>query len=194
MAYINGYAYLVGLTAVVITLAWTSATFIFQIANTLNITQISSQGANVGLYIGLIIGATLYNLLGLKYSAYLNKFMGKKKKSLLLPRKKLTPLFLTCIVGWVLIGTLVIIVAIPAMAPTHNSAAWVFTEFTNNTGYTNKGLVFFVGMVSCFEKKKTKISCSITYSYPIVTKWLGIGWLRNRCTNCRGKQKKNKNR
>ncbi|KAG2199308.1 hypothetical protein INT47_012942 [Mucor saturninus] len=125
MAYINGYAYLVGLTAVVITLAWTSATFIFQIANTLNITQISSQGANVGLYIGLIIGATLYNLLGLKYSAYLNKFM----------------------VGWVLLGTLIIIIAIPAMAPTHNSATWVFTEFTNNTGYSNKGIVFFVGML-----------------------------------------------
>jgi Na+/proline symporter len=81
MAYINGYAYLVGLTAVVITLAWTSATFIFAIANTLNITQITSQGANIGLYIGLIVGATLYNLLGLKYSAYLNKFMGKHEKN-----------------------------------------------------------------------------------------------------------------
>jgi hypothetical protein len=76
MAYINGYAYLVGLIAVVVTLAWTSATFIFSIANTLNITQITSQGANVGLYIGLIIASTLYNLLGLRFSAYLNKFMG----------------------------------------------------------------------------------------------------------------------
>ncbi|GAA5813670.1 hypothetical protein MFLAVUS_007156 [Mucor flavus] len=125
MAYINGYAYLVGLTAVVITLAWTSATFIFQIANTLNITQIDSQGANVGLYIGLIIAATLYNLLGLRFSAYLNKFM----------------------VGWVLVGTLIIIIAVPVMAPTHQTAEWVFTEFTNNTGYTNNGIVFFIGML-----------------------------------------------
>lgn len=76
MAYINGYAYLVGLIAVVVTLAFTSASFIFDIANTLNIVQIDSQGAVVGLYIGLIIASTLYNLLGLRFSAYLNKFMG----------------------------------------------------------------------------------------------------------------------
>lgn len=76
MAYINGYAYLVGLIAVVVTLAFTSSTFIFNIANTLNIVQIESQGAIVGLYIGLIIASTLYNLLGLRFSAYLNKFMG----------------------------------------------------------------------------------------------------------------------
>lgn len=55
---------------------------------------------------------------------------------------------LLCLVGWVLLGTLIIIIAVPVMAPTHNSATWVFTEFTNNTGYSNKGLVFFVGMVS----------------------------------------------
>lgn len=125
MAYINGYAYLVGLIAVVVTLAFTSASFIFDIANTLNIVQIDSQGAVVGLYIGLIIASTLYNLLGLRFSAYLNKFM----------------------VAWVLIGTVVIIVAVPAMAPSHNSAKWVFTEFINNTGYTSMPIVFFVGML-----------------------------------------------
>lgn len=56
--------------------------------------------------------------------------------------------FFTCLVAWVLIGTVIIIVAVPVMAPSHNSATWVFTEFTNNTGYSNKGIVFFVGMVS----------------------------------------------
>lgn len=44
------------------------------------------------------------------------------------------------------------------MAPTHQTAEWVFTEFTNNTGYTNNGIVFFIGMVSLahfsFFKKK----------------------------------------
>ena len=33
------------------------------------------------------------------------------------------------------------------MAPSHNTAKWVFTEFTNDTGYENLALVFFVGMV-----------------------------------------------
>jgi hypothetical protein len=40
------------------------------------------------------------------------------------------------------------IITVPAMAPTHNSAEWVFTAFTNNTGYSNNGLAFFIGMVS----------------------------------------------
>jgi amino acid transporter len=77
MAWVNGWAYLTGLIAVTITLAWTSADFIYMIANTLNENQIDSQGASVGLYIGIVIAGTLYNLLGLRFSAYLNKFMGK---------------------------------------------------------------------------------------------------------------------
>lgn len=52
------------------------------------------------------------------------------------------------IVFWVAIGTIVILCVVPAMAPTHNTAKWVFTEFTNNTGYENLGLVFFIGMVN----------------------------------------------
>jgi amino acid transporter len=33
------------------------------------------------------------------------------------------------------------------MAPSHKSAKWVFTEFANNTGYNNNGLVFFLGLL-----------------------------------------------
>jgi amino acid transporter len=33
------------------------------------------------------------------------------------------------------------------MAPSHKSAKWVFTEFANNTGYSNSGLVFFLGLL-----------------------------------------------
>lgn len=76
MAWINGYAYLIGLVTANITLAWTSAEFIFNVANVLNVKQIDSQGATVGLYCGIIIVATLYNLLGMKFSGYLNKFLG----------------------------------------------------------------------------------------------------------------------
>ncbi|KAI9359504.1 amino acid/polyamine transporter I [Pilaira anomala] len=94
-------------------------------ANVLNVTQITSQGATVGLYCAIVIMTTSYNLLGMKFSAYLNKFL----------------------VFWVGIGTIIIICVVPAMAPTHNSAKWVFTEFINNTGYENSGLVFFIGML-----------------------------------------------
>lgn len=49
---------------------------------------------------------------------------------------------------WVGIGTIIIVCTVPAMAPTHNTAKWVFTEFLNETGYESMALVFFVGMVS----------------------------------------------
>lgn len=125
MAWITGYAYLTGLIAVVITLAWTGASMIYGVANLLNENQINSQGASVGLYIALVVGGTVYCMFGLRFSAYLNKFM----------------------VVWVLIGTLVIIIAVPCLAPKHNSAKWVFTEFMNSTGYENSGLTFLIGMV-----------------------------------------------
>jgi len=126
MAWINGYAYLTGLIAVVMTLAYTAGDFIYSIANTLNENQVSSQGASVGLYIGLILAGTLYNLLGLRFSAYLNKFMAV----------------------WVLIGTLIVVITVPAMAPTHNTAKWVFTNFVNKTGYESDGLVFLIGFLA----------------------------------------------
>ncbi|KAL0136783.1 amino acid/polyamine transporter I [Mucor lusitanicus] len=126
MAWINGYAYLTGLIAVVMTLAYTAGDFIYAIANTLNENQISSQGASVGLYIGLIIAGTLYNILGLRFSAYLNQFMA----------------------FWVLIGTLIVVITVPAMAPTHNTAKWVFTNFVNKTGYESDGLVFLIGLLA----------------------------------------------
>ncbi|KAG2199321.1 hypothetical protein INT47_012955 [Mucor saturninus] len=125
MSYINGYLYLTGLITANITLAYSAADFIIYTANTLNITQISSTGANVGLYIGIFIAATAFNFLGMRSSNNMNKFL----------------------VFWVAIGTIVILCVVPAMAPTHNTAKWVFTEFTNNTGYENVGLVFFIGML-----------------------------------------------
>ncbi|RCH87084.1 hypothetical protein CU098_007147 [Rhizopus stolonifer] len=125
MAWINGYAYLIGLVTANITLAWTSAEFIFNVANVLNVKQIDSQGATIGLYCGIIIVATLYNLLGMKFSGYLNKFL----------------------VFWIGIGSIIVICTVPAMAPSHKSASWVFTEFTNTTGYKNNGLAFLLGLL-----------------------------------------------
>jgi hypothetical protein len=122
MSYLNGYTYLIGLITANSTLAYTSGEFIIYIANTLNENQITSQGAYVGLYCAIIIAATMYNFLGMRFSSYLNKFL--------------------------VFGTIVFICTIPAVAPTHNTAKWVFTEFINNTGYSSNAMVFFVGMVS----------------------------------------------
>ncbi|KAI8975131.1 amino acid/polyamine transporter I [Mycotypha africana] len=107
------------------TLAWSCADFVIGIANILNTKQITAQGAYVGLYCAFFVAATIFNLFGLKASSYLNKF----------------------VLVWVGIGTILIIVAVPAMAPTHQSAKWVFTEFINRTGYTNKGMAFLLGLL-----------------------------------------------
>lgn len=77
MSWISGYIYLAGLITASMTLAYSSVQFIYGTANALNVTQITSEGGYVGLYFGLIIVGTLYNMLGMKFSAYLNKFMGK---------------------------------------------------------------------------------------------------------------------
>jgi amino acid transporter len=91
MSWINGYVYLIGLITANITLAYTSADFVVGISNVVNVTQITSQGAYVGLFCGLYIMATLFNMLGMKFSGYMNKFM----------------------VFWCFIGSIVIICACP---------------------------------------------------------------------------------
>lgn len=75
MSYITGYIYSIGLVTANITLGYTAADFIIYIANVLNVIQITSQGATVGLYCPIVITTTSYSLLGMKFSAYLNKFL-----------------------------------------------------------------------------------------------------------------------
>ncbi|GAA5813685.1 hypothetical protein MFLAVUS_007171 [Mucor flavus] len=125
MSYINGYIRLIGFITSNITLTYSVTNFIIYTANTLKEDQITSQGASVGIYCAIFFIATGYNFLGMRYSGYLNAFL----------------------VFWVGIGTMIIICTVPAMAPKLNSAKWVFTEFTNNTGYESVVMVFFVGML-----------------------------------------------
>lgn len=76
------------------------------------------------------------------------------------------------------IGTIVILCTVPAMAPTHNTAKWVFTEFTNNTGYQSVALVFFVGMVSVLHMRLSQyfVTYAGFYIYHIRLKLVGL-WL-----------------
>ncbi|OMP84874.1 Choline transport protein [Diplodia seriata] len=47
-----------------------------------------------------------------------------------------------------LISFAVILITIPAKAPTHQHASFVFATFINNTGWTSNGIAFIVGLVN----------------------------------------------
>ncbi|KAL9543952.1 hypothetical protein PS6_008998 [Mucor atramentarius] len=146
MAWISGYIYCIGLVTANMTLAWSSVDFIFGIANVLNVAQITSQGAYVGLYCGIFVLATFCNWFGMKFSSIMNKF----------------------IIFWVGIGTLIIVCCVPAMAPTHRSAKWVFLEFLNKTGYDNKGMAFLLGLLQSgwtLDNMKSNVSFLFLLGY-----------------------------
>ncbi|CAM0142046.1 unnamed protein product [Umbelopsis sp. WA50703] len=124
-AWMAGYTYLIGLLAVNMTLAYGGAQFIIGMVGIGTGNFIQPEGAYVGIYVGLLVLAGVVNLFGTKVTGIINKF----------------------IVLWALIGTAIIVIAMPVMAPTHQSAKWVFTEFINNTGYENVGNVFLLGML-----------------------------------------------
>jgi len=47
-----------------------------------------------------------------------------------------------------LVSFAVILVVVPAKAPSHNSVSFVFTNFINNTGWKQDGIAFIVGLVN----------------------------------------------
>lgn len=47
-----------------------------------------------------------------------------------------------------IISFFVIIIVVPAKAPTHESAKFVFTTFINNTGWKSDGIAFIVGLIN----------------------------------------------
>lgn len=47
-----------------------------------------------------------------------------------------------------LISFLVILIAVPAKAPTHADAKFVFATFINNTGWHSDGIAFIVGLIN----------------------------------------------
>ncbi|KAF7728166.1 hypothetical protein EC973_006560 [Apophysomyces ossiformis] len=125
MSWVSGYINIAGMLATSMTLAWSCADFVYEIAYLHSGVDIGSQGAQIGLYCGMLLGATLFSYLGLRLSSILNYFL----------------------IGWVSIGTLVVVATVPATAPTHQSAKWVFTEFINRTGYDNNGMAFLLGLL-----------------------------------------------
>jgi choline transport protein len=47
-----------------------------------------------------------------------------------------------------IISFLVILIVVPAKAPTHESATFVFTTFINRTGWKSNGIAFIVGLIN----------------------------------------------
>ncbi|CDH54533.1 apc amino acid permease [Lichtheimia corymbifera JMRC:FSU:9682] len=125
MSWVTGYMIVAGLLTANMTVAYSLSEYIIALSNILNVHQINNQGANVGLYIAVLLLGLAYCSLGIKFNGYLNRFM----------------------IFWVLIGTVIVVITLPAMADTHPSARWVFTEFRNATGWGNDGLTFLLGML-----------------------------------------------
>ncbi|CAO3626413.1 unnamed protein product [Cunninghamella echinulata] len=120
-AYIN----LAGMIATQGTLAYSCASFIYQIVEIQTGVTISHLGAYVGLYCAMQLVATIYALLGLKFSNYLNYFMAV----------------------WVVIGTFLVMILPIVMADTLQNAKWVFTGFINKTGWESDGLAFLISFL-----------------------------------------------
>ncbi|KAL1934987.1 hypothetical protein VTP01DRAFT_4127 [Rhizomucor pusillus] len=125
MSWVCGYMFIAGQLSASMTLSYSLGEYIIATANLYRAEPITNEGAYVGLYILFLIVAVCYGSLGLKCSGYLNKFM----------------------VIWVVVGTFIVVIAMPVMAPSHPSAEWVFTEFQNTTGYSNSGLAFLLGLL-----------------------------------------------
>ncbi|KAI9823426.1 MAG: hypothetical protein M1832_002436 [Thelocarpon impressellum] len=61
---------------------------------------------------------------------------------------KLLPAIATTTLWCSLLSFLVIIITVPAVAPTHQQARFVFANFVNNTGWRQNGIAFIVGLIN----------------------------------------------
>ncbi|KAI8066553.1 amino acid/polyamine transporter I [Gongronella butleri] len=126
VSWVGAYINLAGMVATQGTLAWSCASFVYQIVAIQTDVVIDSMGASVGLYCAFQLVATLYAFLGLRFSMYLNYFL----------------------IGWVSVGTVVVMILPIAMSRNNlQDAKWVFTGFINQTGWENDGLAFLLGLL-----------------------------------------------
>lgn len=57
--------------------------------------------------------------------------------------------YIVTVCFWIsLVSFTVILIAVPADAPSFKSANYVFTDFTNNTGWSSSGIAFIVGLIN----------------------------------------------
>lgn len=61
---------------------------------------------------------------------------------------KILPAIATTSLYTSLISFAVILIVVPAKAPTHQDAKFVFANFVNNTGWSENGIAFIVGLIN----------------------------------------------
>src|SRR5579862_540434 len=61
---------------------------------------------------------------------------------------KILPRIATVSIYTSLVSFFVILVTVPAKAPTHQNAKFVFANFVNNTGWSQSGIAFIVGLIN----------------------------------------------
>ncbi|KAG9767956.1 choline transport protein, partial [Aureobasidium melanogenum] len=61
---------------------------------------------------------------------------------------KILPAIATISLYTTLISFIVILITVPARAPTHQDAQFVFATFINNTGWSSSGIAFIVGLIN----------------------------------------------
>ncbi|KAH8111566.1 APC amino acid permease [Phellopilus nigrolimitatus] len=110
-SWITGWFNLLGQVAVTTGISFGCANFISTIA-TFNTGFEPTARTNIGVYAAVLIAQGLINTFGVHILKYINNVS----------------------VWWHGLGTLAIVIAVLAAAPTHQSAAWVFTEFIDGTG------------------------------------------------------------
>lgn len=62
---------------------------------------------------------------------------------------RVLPTVATCTLYISLVSFTVILITVPAKAPTHESARFVFATFINSTGWPQNGIAFIVGLINC---------------------------------------------
>jgi choline transport protein len=62
---------------------------------------------------------------------------------------RMLPALATCTLYISLVSFAVILITVPAKAPTHQSAKFVFATFINATGWPQNGIAFIVGLINC---------------------------------------------
>lgn len=101
MSWVTGYMIVAGLLTANMTVAYSLSEYIIgkydntihlesflytnlwykALSNILNVHQINNQGANVGLYIAVLLLGLAYCSLGIKFNGYLNRFMSMYQRS-----------------------------------------------------------------------------------------------------------------
>jgi choline transport protein len=62
---------------------------------------------------------------------------------------RILPTLGTCTLYISLVSFAIILITVPAKAPTHESAKFVFATFINSTGWPQNGIAFIVGLINC---------------------------------------------